>query len=548
MKLKLVFILILYFNDPAFNHAQIVRKDFEVSFNGDAQIEVGNHYIGTEFHHGFPLPQRISFYYPAANSIDLSTDYWKRDSTFIMSIGLKEENNAAEWLGTKSFQFNLTPYYVSFHNSDSVKRVDISYQYCNTKPAMILKIEITNLSNNPKTYSTYTNLETSLKTSHTYGLRDRAWTEYDKDSKTLFTNFDDPETQNTSVFVLNAGDYPESCSGKSLNVNAPGAQKLIIPGFNFILDNQVIPQNNKSVPAARFIYKKNLKQNEKLTVVQIIGSCRQDKRKSLTGYLKENFQREIEDYEAYILAEVNKDIFTTGDSVIDKSVAWAKAVLAVNRHYIDGTIQPMPCPAEYNFYFTHDVLLTDLAAVNFDLARVKQDLAFIINHADKEKIIPHAYYWKDSSYRTEYATPDNWNHFWFVLLSAEYLKHSLDTPFLNILYPFVEKSIEQTMQNEKSGLMWAYRPDWWDIGRKLGPRSYMTILAVKALKDFIFISESLNKNRTDIGKYNSLTEKLKKNLNEKLWDKKKKYLMNYFEDGSEDPHYYMGSLLAVYFG
>ncbi|HSR16869.1 MAG TPA: amylo-alpha-1,6-glucosidase, partial [Ignavibacteriaceae bacterium] len=265
-------------------------------------------------------------------------------------------------------------------------------------------------------------------------------------------------------------------------------------------------------------------------------------------YLKENFQREIEDYEAYILAEVNRNIFTTGDSVIDKSIAWAKAILAVNRHYIDGTIQPMPCPAEYNFYFTHDVLLTDLAAVNFDLARVKQDLAFIINHADKEKIIPHAYYWKDSSYRTEYATPDNWNHFWFVLLSAEYLKHSSDTSFFNELYPFVEKSIEQTMQNEKSGLMRAYRPDWWDIGRKFGPRSYMTILAVKALKDFIFISESLNKNRTDIGKYKSLAEKLKKNLNEKLWDKEKKYLMNYFEDGSEDTHYYMGSLLSVYFG
>ncbi len=74
---------------------RIDKKDIEVSFNGDAQIETGNHYIGTEFHHGFPLPQRISFYYPAANSIDLSTDYWKRDSTFIMSVGIKEENKGS---------------------------------------------------------------------------------------------------------------------------------------------------------------------------------------------------------------------------------------------------------------------------------------------------------------------------------------------------------------------------------------------------------------------------------------------------------------------
>ena len=69
---------------------------------------------------------------------------------------------------------------------------------------------------------------------------------------------------------------------------------------------------------------------------------------------------------------------TSGDPVIDRSVSWAKAILEVNTHYIDGDFVPMPCPAEYNFYFTHDVLLTDLAAVNFDTARVKRDLSFII--------------------------------------------------------------------------------------------------------------------------------------------------------------------------
>jgi len=60
-----------------------------VKFKGDAKIEVGSPYVGMEFHHSFPVPQRISFYYPVANSIDLSTDYWKRDTTFISSLNLK---------------------------------------------------------------------------------------------------------------------------------------------------------------------------------------------------------------------------------------------------------------------------------------------------------------------------------------------------------------------------------------------------------------------------------------------------------------------------
>jgi hypothetical protein len=40
------------------------------------QVEVGGRYVGAEFHESRPIPSRISFYYPVANSIDLSTDYW----------------------------------------------------------------------------------------------------------------------------------------------------------------------------------------------------------------------------------------------------------------------------------------------------------------------------------------------------------------------------------------------------------------------------------------------------------------------------------------
>ena len=53
------------------------------------QIEIGSRYVGVEIHKSFPLLNRISFYYPVANSIDVSTDYWTREKFRIMSLGLK---------------------------------------------------------------------------------------------------------------------------------------------------------------------------------------------------------------------------------------------------------------------------------------------------------------------------------------------------------------------------------------------------------------------------------------------------------------------------
>ena len=43
-----------------------------------ALVEVGGPFAGAEFHHSRPVPTRISFYSPVANSVDLSTDYWQR--------------------------------------------------------------------------------------------------------------------------------------------------------------------------------------------------------------------------------------------------------------------------------------------------------------------------------------------------------------------------------------------------------------------------------------------------------------------------------------
>lgn len=39
------------------------------------EVEIGSKYVGLELLNGSPLLNRISFYYPVANSVDLTRDY-----------------------------------------------------------------------------------------------------------------------------------------------------------------------------------------------------------------------------------------------------------------------------------------------------------------------------------------------------------------------------------------------------------------------------------------------------------------------------------------
>ncbi len=452
-----------------------LHQNLNVNFSGKpSQIEIGSPFVGIEMHTSSPLLNRISFYYPVANSIDLSTDYWKRDQFRILFLGIKFGDQPIEWLQPEPFDYELTPYSVVFTKSDNEKKIQISYEFCKTKPAFLTEIEITNKLSYPTDIELYTHLETSLRTCHSYKLKDQARSEFDEKNSTIFTNFDDPETGNAQIFVANAGELPLRHSTQTLSQ----------------LPNYLTTQSNIDRPATEFIYSKNILSQQSLKVVQIIGSCKQDEGRELVTYLLDHYERETSEYQNYILNKAYQEgSIQTNDQAIDHSVHWAKAILATNIHYLDGEFLPMPCPAEYNFYFTHDVQLTDLAAVNFDLTRVKKDLEFIIKHATEDKIIPHAYYWRDDRYVTEYTTPDNWNHFWFILLSASYLRHSSDIPMLEKLYPYIETSLKQVLQNKREdGLVWAYRPDWWDIGRSFGPRSYMTILTISAIREFSHIS------------------------------------------------------------
>ncbi len=513
------------------------------------QIEVGSPYIGIEIHKSFPLLNRISFYYPVANSIDISEDYWKRENFRIMSIGLKVGDSEKKFLNKQTYQVLQTPYSVSFTGNELDSDIKIKYEFCKSEPAMVITYEITNTSDTDKNYEVYTRLETTIRTSHTYKTIDSAYTEYQKNGSIISVNYPFVETGNSQIFVINTGLEPLSFTTK----------KEISNGFknlddwwlknNSPLHGQIIPQNKLTEPVAAYIYRKLLLPKESAKIIQIVGSSLISEAREKKEYLAADYKKEVQEYKDYILKEsLDKNIIFTGNKDFDFTSRWAKAVLTTNAHYLNGQIVPMPAQAEYNFYFTHDALLTDLAAVNFDMDRVKNDLNYIISLADSDKTIPHAYYWKDSTYKTEFAGSENWNHFWFALVCARYLRHSGNLEFMEKLYPYIKRSIQLALENKgKDDLMWSFRPDWWDIGNNFGPRAYMTILAIKALREFNYISALLNIDNSELKTNEELADRMNNKLIDKLWDDKLNYLISYFEDGSKDTHIYMGSLLASHF-
>jgi glycogen debranching enzyme len=513
------------------------------------QIEVGSPYVGVEIHKSFPLLNRISFYYPVANSIDISTDYWKRENFRIMSVGLKVGDSPKRFLKPQVYDVSQTPYSASFTGNDSDSRIKITYEFCRTQPAMVITYEVTNTSATAREYEVYTKLQTSLRTSHTYKLVDSAYTNFQAKSSVIRVNYPFTETGNAQVFVMNAGLDPSSFTTSEAET---GAIKDLDDWWlhsSAPLRKTLLKEGTFGRPVAAFTYKRRMAPGASLKIIQIVGSSLISEAKARTDFLSTHYQREVADYRGYVRREsLAKDEIFTGNKELDFTSRWAKAVMATNAHYLDGQIVPMPAQAEYNFYFTHDALLTDLAAVNFDLIRVKNDLKYIVSLADTGRTIPHAHYWKDKKYTTEYAGTENWNHFWFTLVCARYLRHSGDREFVERLYPFIEKSIETALKNKGADdLMWSPRPDWWDIGSNSGPRAYMTILAVRALREFNFISSALNHDGPRVRLYEDLADRMNAKLVDTLWDSKLNYLISYFNDGKEDRHIYMGSLLASHF-
>jgi hypothetical protein len=515
------------------------------------EVEVGSKYVGLELLNGSPLLNRISFYYPVANSVDLTRDYWKRGEHPCLFLGLKSGDAAKEWIGLEPWQYELTPYAVAYSRKDDTKAVTVSYDFMETFPAFSLRIVIRNLSDRPLPIELYTHLEATQRTSHTYAIKESAWTEQLESGETIYINYEAPDTGPNQLFVTNVEAMPSGFSTRSRTLGTAGSVPEWWTTHDAPLPGEIIPQGEPDKPAVALQYDKVIEPNEALEVEQLIGSTRPGEAKTMVEALRASYRNEILNYRESILrAAFAKSNLRTSDRALDHSVSWAQAILAANIHYIDGSFVPMPEPAEYNFYFTHDVLLADLAAVHFDLPRVKQDLEYIITRASDEHVIPHAYYWKDDRYRTEWANSDSWNHFWFVIVASSYLRHSGDTATVRKLYPYMEKSLSMAMSNRQAdGLLWAERPDWWDIGHVYGPRAYMTILAFRALRDFAFTSLVLEqKTATDLKHYEDLATELQAGLTERLWDEELGYLINVNPGNEIDRHLYSGSLLAAHYG
>ena len=165
-----------------------------------------------------------------------------------------------------------------------------------------------------------------------------------------------------------------------------------------------------------------------------------------------------------------------------------------------------------------------------------------------DSILPHARYWKDSTYVTEFANADNWNHLWVVILAASYLKHSGDTLTVGAMLPTLQKSLALMLSNERDGLMHAERPDWWDIGHVPGPRAYLTALTIRALDAYAYVALRLGREDADLASHAATGARMRRALVEELWDEDAGYLLNGLDTTTIDRHYYTGSLLAAAYG
>ncbi|MEX0602666.1 MAG: hypothetical protein WD295_04945 [Bacteroidota bacterium] len=177
---------------------------------GYGQVEVGGPFVGVEFHHSRPLPARISFFSPVANSIDLSRDYWKRDESEPMLFGMGIDGHKKRLLGKEGWAHRLSPHTVTFTRQEDSIRLSVTYEFCMNEPAMVVSLEAENVSTRAALVELFVQLKLILRTCQTYAWRDSAWTSYDDTRSVLVAHFDDPDTDSAAVFVQNIGERPRS--------------------------------------------------------------------------------------------------------------------------------------------------------------------------------------------------------------------------------------------------------------------------------------------------------------------------------------------------
>ena len=501
-----------------------ITNNLDIHFNGGyGQIEIGGKYVGAEFHHSSPLPSRLSFYYPVANSIVTTADYWHRDESFPFTVRLKSESKT-DTIGQIPYPYQYTPFNVQFENIENNYRVSFSYDVCDNLPVLVLKIKIQNMSDQRAKIAVETLLETSLRTSHSFTLRNQASLHYENNSNIATAAFDEIDTDSALVFIANAGDVPVH------HINNSG--------------------EHVSDPKLQFSYQKSLGASEQIVIIQLIGMCRQKESHQIIDKALQYWRQGVTKNKERILNYTfNQTHFSIADQQLMQTAHWSKALLASNQHYINGHFMPMPCPAEYNFFFTHDLLLTSLGAMNFDLDYIRNGFEFLHYLTKDDSILAHAYYWKDFRFFTEYCNTDNWNNMWIIIAASAYLKHSADHETVEKIFPILKKSLQMMLESKGTDdLMYSKRPDWWDIGDVTGAKVYNSALMYKTLQDFAYIVLQLNRRDEPIADYLKLAARMKKQFVATFWDEKSEFLMNMIDQKTVDYHYYSGSLVSTFYG
>ncbi|MCK4577322.1 MAG: hypothetical protein KAU50_00940 [Candidatus Marinimicrobia bacterium] len=81
------------------------------------------------------MQARISFYYPVANSIDHSRDYWTRDTSHVMEWSLSLGGRPEKMIGREPSRFEYAPYAVTFTETNAEYSLTADYRFCNEQPA-----------------------------------------------------------------------------------------------------------------------------------------------------------------------------------------------------------------------------------------------------------------------------------------------------------------------------------------------------------------------------------------------------------------------------
>ena len=488
-----------------------------VAFDGlRGQVEVGGAYAGVEFHDSRPVPSRISFYDPVANSLDLSTGYWERGESRPLTLVVRVDGEA-DTLGTAPWAYRWTPYAVAFHGRTPRYDGTLTYRFADDLPIVVIHLTLVNRSGRRATFEVDARMATTLRTSHTYATRQPTRTAFVGDGSAFLAAYDAADTDSVALFVTNVGAAPDAPCEPAESASA-------------------------------FRYTRDLAPGDSLVVTHLVGTSRQRDAEAVRRRAEAGWAEAVEATEDGIRRYVqDAGRFEGLDPALQQTDRLARALLRADRHMLEGRLVPMPSPAEYNFFFTHDLLLTDLGAVQFDPARVRDDLRYVQSLVRADSILPHARYWKDDAYVLEPANADNWNHLWVVILAASYLQHSGDAATVEALYPTLQKSLALMLANERDGLMVAERPDWWDIGHVPGPRAYLTALTIRALDAYAAITLQLGRDDADLADHVLRADRMRRALVDDLWDDEAGYLLNGLDATSTDRHYYTGSLVAAWF-